>query len=299
MCKVFIQGLLIICAVLLAGGMNYSVDGISWEMEKAAAAPAKPAGIPAGGKGTTEAAAVAMMKQEAFKKVLNQLTAWSDDPNSPYQQLLGRYREFVGKEVIRKHGKGAAGCFVLGNVPVNVDLLQQELSKMVKAERKKDEDARTVYLLVRFTGTQNQMMEEAAERLILDRYNTRLRESGFEVADEDALLKKLSTYHGLTYEPFVAKVKEELENDVEVQIAVVGEINQTALEQDETGVTATCDIKICAYDCSHDFKVIANYEGSDVIRRNTRDEVGKLLLEKAAITSSKAITDRLVRYWKN
>lgn len=259
---------------------------------------AAPPEIRAGGKGATEAAALTDMRQAALKKVLGQLTAWSDDPKSPYQQLLGRYLEFVGKEKIEKRGNSPSGCFVLGKVPVNVDLVQSELAKLVTVERKRDEDARTVYLFIRFMGASHDASERRAEQTILARYNTRLKESGFDVADEDAMLVKLPSYHGLPYEEFVAQVQKELANEVGVTVAVVGEICMTAMEEDKQGTTASCDINIKAFDCVHGFKLITNYEGSDIIRRKTREESGKFLLEKAAITSAKAISDKLVLYWK-
>ena len=61
------------------------------------AAPQKPAGVPAGGKGSSEAAAIEMMKQEALKKVLAQLTAWSDDPCPPVACCQKRNIRFCGE----------------------------------------------------------------------------------------------------------------------------------------------------------------------------------------------------------
>ena len=300
MIRLFMRTLVIVLVIL------FGQCGISMQpgyFSTAQAAPQKPAGVPAGGKGTTEAKAIEMMQQEAVKKVLSQLTAWSDDPSSPYQQLLNRYKEFVGKEVIKKKGTSNAGHFVLGEVPIDFDRLQAELNKLVKIEARQDE-SRRVYMLVRYLGTEDRRMEQEAEKLILMRYNTRLTEVGFAMGDADEMLNRLSThYHGMDYETFVQKVKEELRTEIDVQVAIIGEIYQTSIDQDESGVTATCDINISAYECpksdSDDFKQIAKYEGSDVIRRETWNEAGKFMLEKAAITSSKAITDKLMVYWRN
>lgn len=259
---------------------------------------ASPPEIRAGGKGATEAAALTDMRQAALKKVLGQLTAWSDDPKSPYQQLLHRYMEFVGKEKIEKRGESKNGHFVLGKVPVNIDLVQSELKKLVTVERKRDEDARTVYLFIRFLGASHEASERRAEQTILDRYNTQFKQSGFDVGDEDSMLARLPTYHGLAYEEYVAQIRKELENEVGVTTAVIGEVYMTAMEEDTLGTTASCDINIKAFDCVHGFRLITNYEGSDVIRRRTREEAGKFLLEKAAITSAKALSEKLVLYWQ-
>ena len=287
-----------ICRILLAVALLLCYPGTAPTGSAAPAPAANILEVPAGGKGTSEVAALEMMKQEAVKKVLSQITKWSDDPASPYQQLLGRYREFIGKEKIRKKGSNASGYYVLGNVPVNPDKIQEEFTKLVSSERKKKEDDRTVYLLVRFLGATNATNERLAEQLILSRYNNVLRDNGFDVADMDQMLTRLPSYHGLDYDGFVNKVRGELGEEVDVTIAIVGEITQTALEEDAEGVVASCDIKVKAYDCVNNFNLITSYEGSDVIRRKTREEVGKALLEKAAIVSSKAITDRLVTYWR-
>ncbi len=275
----------------------------SWQgADEVCAAPKEPptVNIPAGGKGKTEEQALVNLRQAALQKVLVRLTAWSDDPASPYQILSARYREFIGKEKIKKKGGTGNNVFVLGDVPVKYDLLQKELRLLVTAERQKDEDARTVYVLVRFLGTKNPMMEQAAQRLILDRYNVRLGETGFVMEDADELLKKVDSYHGMDYEKFVAAVRKELETTMaSTAVAIVGEVEETKLDEDADGVTGSCDIKITAYDCANDFKVITVYEGSEVLRRKTLNEAGKLLLEKAAMTSAKAITDSMVKYWRD
>ncbi len=286
---------IILCFLLVVAGCLCLADSSS---EIVYAAPVSNRGIPAGGKGSTEEIALEEMKKAALKKVLSQIVSWSDNPQSPYQQLLTRYKEFTGKETVKKKGNNNAGFYVLGQVPVKYELLQSELSKLVKAEQKKDEYGRRVYVLIRFLGSGDVTNVKLAEQAILGRYNTRLRESGFVVADADKLMALLSSYHGLNYDAYVNQVLKELDNDPSITVAIVGEISQTALEEDESGTTAACDINITAFDCTKNFNVITKYEGSDVLRRRTGHEAGKFLLEKAAITSSKAITDRLLVYWK-
>ena len=73
-------------------------------------AAAPPKGIPSGGNGATEAAAIEDMKMSTIKRVLAQITERSDDPNSPYQQLIKLYSTFIDKVHIDKRGKNSSAC---------------------------------------------------------------------------------------------------------------------------------------------------------------------------------------------
>ena len=262
-----------------------------------ALAAEQPKGIPAGGKGATEAAAIEDMQVSTIKKVLAQITSRSEDSASPYQQLLKRYKEFIGSVKVEKKGKTSNGAFVTGRVIVKYPELQDALKKIVKSANT-DEDTRKVYVFVRFVSDgAGESQAQAAESRILDRYITRLNENKFDVANADEVVKKLSETRSMNFEKFVEWFKKQSLENPEISTAVVGEIRMAQLEKDDEGYTASCEIYIRALDCFENFKVIDNYEGSDVLRMNDINRVGQFMLEKAAVTSSKAITDSLVTYW--
>ncbi len=256
-----------------------------------------PKGIPAGGKGETEVAAIEDMKTSTIKRVLAQITSRSEDPASPYQQLLKRYNEFIDTAKVEKKGKTSSGSFVTGRVIIKYKELQEELKKIIKSANT-DEDTRRVFVFVRFVGSGvSENQAQTAEARILERYITRLGENNFDVANADEVVSKLSETRGMNFNQFVGWVKQQALENPEISTAIVGEIKMEKLEQDDEGYTASCDILIHAMDCFENFKDIDNYDGSDVLRMKDINRVGQMMLEKAAVTSSKAITDSLVTYW--
>ena len=95
-------------------------------------AASAPKGIPSGGKGASEAAAIEDMKLSTIKRVLAQITERSDDPNSPYQQLIKLYEKFIGNVHVEKRGKNSSGAFVTGRVEIKYIELQAALGELVK-----------------------------------------------------------------------------------------------------------------------------------------------------------------------
>lgn len=93
---------------------------------------APPKGIPSGGKGATESAAIEDMKLAVIKRVVAQITERSDDPNSPYQQLIKLYDKFIHQVHVDKKGKNASGFFVTGRIEIKYLDLQAMLGQIVK-----------------------------------------------------------------------------------------------------------------------------------------------------------------------
>ena len=255
-----------------------------------------PRGIPSGGKGATEAAAIEDMKLSTIKRVLAQITERSEDPNSPYQQLLKVYGNFIQAVHVEKRGKNASRIFVTGRIEIKYSDLQAYLGQIVKIFHAND-DTRAVYVFVRFVGNVSEEQTHAAEDVILQRYMTRLKENKFMVANEDSVMGDLNQTRSMNFEQFVGFVKKKSEENPAICTAIIGEIKMAKESEDADGFTASCEINIRALDCLENFCVIDNYDGSEVLRMKDLDRIGRFLFEKAAVTSSKSITDSLVKYW--
>ena len=282
--KKFLSGLLIAATLIFIG-------------QSFAFAAEQPKGIPAGGKGTTEVAAIEDMKSSTIKRVLAQITSRSDDPASPYQQLLARYKEFIDSVKVEKKGNNSSGAFVTGRVVIKYKELQAELEKIVSAAHNNDE-GKKVYIFIRFVGGNSETQMREAEKNILSRYKTRLESNGFNVMTDDETNSKLSQTRQMSFEKFIAWVQAQFEEDFADHTIIVGEIKMAQLDKDDEGYTASCDINIRAFDRKENFKLIGDYEGSDVLRMKDLNRIGQYVLEKAAVTSSKEITDKLVTYWQ-
>ena len=267
-----------------------------------------PKGIPSGGKGTSEALAIEDMQTSTLKKVLAQITERSEDKNSPYQQLLGRWKEFIDSYKVEKKGKAPNGAFVTGRVVIKYRELQAALKEIVKSANS-DEDTRKVYLFVRFSSPNiSEVQNQQAETVILDRYFTRLAENSFDVANGDEIKNKFPQTRKMDFNQFVNWAKNEWKNLAEAPVAIIGEIRMGKLgEEDAEGSVASCEIDIQAFELITDinnpdniqYKLIDRYEGSDMLRMKKEDlnRIGMFMFEKAAVTSSKAITGSLVNYW--
>ena len=256
-----------------------------------------PRGIPSGGKGLTEAAAIEDMKLSTVKRVLAQITERNEDASSPYQQLVKRYTEFVDKVHVDKKKRNAAGAFIVtGRVEIKYDAMQSELGKLVQ-EAHANDVTREVYLFVRFVSQANEEQTRAAEDAILQRYMTRLRENKFVIANADEVMGDLDKTRSMTFDQFMEFVKQKAAENPEICTAIVGEILMAKEDEDADGFTASCDLVIRALDCLNNFAVIDNYTGNEILRMKDLNRIGRFLFEKAAVTSSKSIADALVRYW--
>lgn len=258
-----------------------------------------PRGIPSGGKGLTEAAAIEDMKLSTIKRVLAQITERNEAPDSPYQQLVKRYAEFVEKVHVDKRNRNASGAFVItGRIEIKYDEMQSELGKLVKAAHANDV-TREVYLFVRFVSEANEEQTRAAENVILQRYMTRLRENKFVIANADEVIGELEKTRSMTFDQFMEFVKQKAAENPEICTAIVGEILMAKEDEDADGFTASCELVINALDCLNNFKVIDKYTGNEILRMKDLNRIGRFLFEKAAVTSSKSIADALIRYWTN
>lgn len=281
--KKFFSGILIVFMMMTAFSMALAAEA--------------PKGIPAGGKGATEAAAIEDMKIGVVKRILGNITSHSDDPASPYQQLLKRYNEFIESFHVDKKGKTANGFFVTGTVKPRYYDMQTELGKLVQAAHQGD-DTRQVYVFVRFVGAKDENTTRLAENAILDRYNVRFRENKFIVATGDEILGELSRTRAMNFDQFVEFVKKKSLENPEICTAVIGEMTISKLSEDSEGATLSCDLNIRTLDCYNNFAVIDNFDGGEVLRWRDLRSLGTLLFEKAAISSAKGIAEKLVTYWK-
>lgn len=259
---------------------------------------AQPKGIPSGGKGATESAAIEDMKLAVIKRVVAQITERSDNPDSPYQQLIKLYNRFILNVHVDKKGKNASGFFVTGRIEIKYLDIQAMLGQIVKILHANDV-TREVYVFVRFVGNVDEEQIRVAENVILQRYMTRLKENKFVVANADEVIGQLNQTRSMNFEQFVSFVKKKCNDNPEICTAVVGEIKMVKEVQHEDGVTMSCEMNIHSLDCMNNFKIIENYTGSEILSVPTADinRQGIFLFEKAAVTSSKSITDSLVKYW--
>ena len=116
---------------------------------------------------------------------------------------------------------------------------------------------------------------------------------------EDAIFNALAAYRSVPYDSYEQQLKQKIETDsdyVSVTMAVIGEIAVSGAPQD--GVfhrRATVQVK--AYDVLSQ-KVIATSEDAFEFQHKDPKAADKMLLDKAAVTSARAIADQTATYWQ-
>lgn len=233
-------------------------------------------------------------RYRAVKKALLQITSADNNPDSLYQQLLKQYSRFSGQLIVSEKKKTAEGCYVLGRVPVDISLLQEQMKQKIVAEKSKDADSRTVYFFVRVNGFDGQASEADSE--VLKRYAATFQEIGFTTEAGD--MGQLDAYAGQSYEAFAAGMRNVLNDAGEVTFAVIGEINLLPGVQDVQGSTVSSRIHMEVIDCLNEQKIVAEFNDAYDLRRATRAEAQRFVLYKSALNSSKTLADQTMLYWQ-
>ena len=182
--------------------------------QSAAFAAEPPKGIPAGGKGATEVAAIEDMKLSIIKRILARNIARSEDSDSSYQQMIQCYRESIDSVKVETKGKiSSGGVFVTGRVIIKYEELQAELKKII-ASSHKNEEGKKVYVFVRFVGGTSETQNREAEKSILSRYKNRLETNRFNVITDDTINLNLSQTRSMSFEEFIGWVKDQFEEEL-------------------------------------------------------------------------------------
>lgn len=251
------------------------------------------------GKGpSAEQGALENARYRAVKKALLQLTAADDRTDSLYQLLLAQYRKFSGLLEVTQRSQTGEDMYLLGHVKVDVDQLRECMKQLIITEKNRDIDRRTVYFFVRVNGLKDKVSEQAAEQLVLWRYGDTFQKIGFTTEDEDTIFKKMADYNHQSYAEFSTGIKQGINDDAEVTLAVIGEINVNFKEQDKDGSTADSDIHIEIIDYASGQKKIGEFNDSYEIRQDSAEKAQNFILEKSALNSAKTLADQTNLYWQ-
>ncbi|MDD6127219.1 MAG: hypothetical protein SPL62_05870 [Selenomonas sp.] len=238
--------------------------------------------------------AVRDAQKKAVAKALAHLVT-QDNPS--YTKLLAAYRSYAEEPQVFQKKTQNGHLLLFSKVPVNVDAIQKVLSSANSA--KQDTHDQTAYFLVRVTGLPANGDDAAAQSQVIRTYNDTFSRLGFEVGTEDAIFNALAAYRSVPYDSYEQQLKQKIETDsdyVSVTMAVIGEIAVSGAPQD--GVfhrRATVQVK--AYDVLSQ-KVIATYEDAFEFQHKDPKAADKMLLDKAAVTSARAIADQTATYWQ-
>lgn len=233
-------------------------------------------------------------QKKAVAKALAHLVT-QDNPS--YAKLLADYRSFAAEPQVFNKKTQNGHLLLFSKVSVDVDAIQQALQDANSAKQESHSD-QLAYFLVRVTGIPANGDDAAAQAQIIKTYNDTFGRLGFEVGTEDAIFNALAAYRSVPYESFASGMQQKVETDPDymaVTMAVIGEIAFSGDPQD--GVfhrRATVQVK--AYDVLSK-QVIASYEDAFELQHKNPKAADKMLLDKAAVTSARAIADQTATHW--
>lgn len=283
--KKFLVWGLCLCAVLLAFRVSIAEAA---ELEVLTCGEAS---------GADRAAAEQDARYQAVRKAASQLIAVDNMAGSPYQQLLAAYDRYAGKLQVTGQGRSAQGIYLLGRVPVDMDGLRACLQQIVGREQQKAADARLVYFFVRVRGLNSAAEDRRAEQQVLVHYQAAFQQAGFQTADADGPLRAVALNAEQDYAAYRQTMLERLEQSGEVTLAVIGEIDLCAPEQDASGSLVQGRAQLEVRDLVAG-KLITSWCADNAIRRRTLTEASHFILDKVALNSARSLAADTLRDWQ-
>ena len=253
--------------------------------------------------GQSKEAAIAAAEKKAVMRALARMITPTDEKQSLFQQIAAEYHLYLsGKtkvvKIQEKDGRMIAFC----RVPVDFVKLKQCLAEDIKAlqesDAHRDDEA---FFFVRVTGITNPLEQQTGQAAVLNFYTDAFQEYGFQKGMADELLvSSMKQYASMPEADYVQAMIQDVKNNVAISLAVIGEIHLEPSVSDESGTNSSCRSKIVVVYNSPDGAVIplGTFEDTYTIRRTSKTEAEKLVLQKAAYNSAKYLSHVTVTYWK-
>lgn len=237
--------------------------------------------------------------QDAQKRAVRKALLQYLNVDSPkFQELSGRYREFVASPQVFEKKKQGEKLMLFSKVSVDMDALHNELVRNNTAKQARHEDHNACFL-VRVSGLANETADGSGQVRALKTYSDAFERLGFQPSDEDALISEMRQYRDKPYDVLWPQLRDDICTKYEnVQLAVIGEIIVGAGPQDGNGVSRAGKVRLKAIDLQTK-QVIASAEDSYEVRRDSAAEADQFIVDKAAVNSARALADQTAAYWQN
>ena len=237
--------------------------------------------------------------QDAQKRAVRKaLLQYLHEDNPQFQELVGRYQEFVAQPQVFEKKKQGAKLMLFSKVFVNMDALHSELVRNNTAKQARHEDHNACFF-VRVSGLANDAADGSGQERALKTYSDAFERLGFQPADEDAMVAEMKPYRKSPYEAFWPQLRDAICSKYEnIQLAVIGEIVINAEPQAGNGVSRAGIVRLKAIDLQTR-QVIASLEDSYEVRRDNAAEADQFIVDKAAVNSARALADQTAAYWQH
>lgn len=263
----------------------------------AAGAFAAPVSVTVSGQaaGGDKGAAAEDARKGAMKKALIRLMQPQADPASLYQRLLARYADYTQTETIVQSKRDGGRMVVLAKVLVDVDKIAAAVSNAGAAAQETKNESQgdfSAYFFIRVRGLDFGRAERG-EQEARQVYNDTFQAMGFAPGDEDALFSTIGNYRALDCDAYTNAVLQAIHHDYpEITVALIGEI---VVSGEPSSPVRSGSVRVQAIDVVKN-AIISTYEDSYQVSRPTSNDAEKLILQKAAVNSARALADQTRRY---
>lgn len=243
-------------------------------------------------------------ERKAVTQALARLITPDSHPDSIFQQISRQYASYLtGKSKIVRVQKNQGKTIVFCKVPVNFPKLQEQLKTRITTLQQSDAHIDDeAYFFVRITGLTNKEEQQMSQAEVLNFYTDAFQQYGFQkgMAD-DLLVQSIEQYATYPQNAYLRAIEHDIQQDMAISLAIVGEIHLAPSQTDATGTNSTCQSQITVYNHKADGTLvpIGTFSDTYTLRRANKQEAESLVLQKAAYNSAKYLSHLTLTYWKN
>lgn len=241
--------------------------------------------------------------QKAVRKALGRFIAPAFEADSIFQTIVAESEKYVIKPVKvlkteKRSGKKLLFCEVqIDFTGLEAGLRQKIQSRQESAAHQDDE----VFFFIRVTGINEFDQKRVEENNVMNVYADAFQTFGFHKSRADEIvLNTTEKYKDLRFQDYLEQIRKDISNNVEISIAVVGEINLLPSETDAGGINSSsfCRLVLVKNSADGQLETIGTFSDEYTIRRSIQKEAEKLVLQKAAYNSAKYLAHLTLEYWQ-
>ena len=247
---------------------------------------------------------LAAAEKKAVMQALARMITPDMNRESVFQQITAQYTHYIigkGKivKVQHKGDKDIVFCKVSIDFPKLTEQLNKHIRTLQNSEAHEDDEA---FFFVRVSGISDTSLRQTAQAQILNFYADAFQQYGFAKGEADEILtQSLSGYPETSADQYKKAVLQSVKTNVAISLAVVGDIHLHPSLTDATGTNSTCDTDITLVNINADGQEtpIGTVKHQYTLRRPTKEEAEKLVLQKAAYNSAKYLSHLTLTFWQH